>query len=239
MAKIETAMVFAAGLGTRMLPLTKNLPKPMVKVLGKPLIDYRLDKLAEYGIKRVVVNTFHLAQIIEDYLKNRKDMEIIISREELRLETGGGLLKALPHLGKKPFFVINSDVIWIDKGSPALQRLSESWDEKHMKILMLLQKTGKAIGYEGAGDFELQDDGQVSKNSGQNHPYVFSGIQIFSPSLLAGMELKPFSLSQIFRERRQENDNLEGMYGIEHNGQWLHIDSVKGIKRAEKILSEI
>lgn len=231
----QTAMVFAAGLGTRMLPLTKKTPKPMVEVLGRPLIDYRIDKLVEAGVKRAVVNTYHLPDIIEAHLSKRKDIEIVISREEERLETGGGLIKALPYLGDKPFYIINSDVIWMDNNTPALIRLAEAWDEKEMDALLLLQKTNRAVGYHGKGDFNLINNNHLIRKK-EDMDFIFTGIQIFNPSLVKNIELSHFSLSLLFKNAEQENGVLNRIRGLAHKGEWLHIDSIEGIKEAEKTL---
>ncbi len=234
----DTAMIFAAGLGQRMLPLTNKTPKPMVKILGKPLIDYRLDKLVEAGVKRAVINTYHLAEILEEHLKKRNDIEIIISREDILLETGGGLVKARKHLGDKPIYIINCDVIWTDEGGSSLIKLAKHWNSQIMDELLLLQPIGDAIGYEGDGDFNLDKNGQltrIGKHGSKNLPYIFTGIQIFEPSLLDGYPESPFSRTEIWKNKQHHNR----MHGITHQGMWLHIDNIKAIANAEEILHKL
>ncbi len=232
-------MVFAAGLGTRMHPLTHKVPKPMVEVCGRPLIDYTLDKLVEAGVQKAVINTFHLPEIVENHLKARKNIEIVISREEVRLETGGGIVKALPYLGSEPFYVINSDVIWSDDANhpPALLNLAKNWDNSQMDALLLLVKTTEAHGYHGKGDFDFtSNNNEIARLSKQNHSHVFTGIQIFNPVLLQNHSAEPFSLSAIFRQAITENGTLNRIQAIEHKGKWFHVGTVDDIKTTENFL---
>ncbi len=231
------AMIFAAGRGTRMKPLTDNMPKPMAKILGKTLIDYRLDKLKEIGVKKSVVNTHHFAEMLQDHLKKRSDMEIIISHEPELLETGGGLVKALPLLGNEPFYVMNSDMIWTDNpgNKPALLRLAENFDPQKMDILLLLQPVETAIGYVGEGDFNLTKSGQLTKTPGKND-YVFTGVQIMHPRIMQNYDTSPFSLSKLFVDIVKSRGSFDRLYGIKHEGAWLHVDTVEGMKVAEDYL---
>ncbi len=234
----HTAMIFAAGYGTRMRPLTDALPKPLVPVLGKPLIDYRLDKLAEIGVKRVVVNTHYKAEMLEAHLARRKDMEIIISREETLLETGGGLVKALPWLGDRPIYLLNADMIWMDNETPALIRLAEQWDDSTMDELLLLQPRERALGYHGTGDFGLDAASHLQRKDTPPYPFVFTGIQIFHPKRLAAFSVEPFSRNILWKNAwREENGTFERLYGLPHIGEWLHIDSVENLKDAEAYLT--
>ena len=235
--KPETAMIFAAGLGTRMLPLTEDTPKPMVEVCGKPIIDYRIDQLKEIGVKKIIINTFHLADKIKEHLSNVKDVEIIISHEDERLETGGGLVKALEYLGDEPFYVSNSDVILIDRNSNALERLAKTWDAEKMDMLFLMHPIERAIGYHGNGDFDLDKNGQIMVASSEKKPFVFTGMQILNPKVLEGYKAEPFSLSEIFMKAKNENGFLDRVYGIINEGDWLHIGTVEDIKVAENFLS--
>lgn len=235
MARIEVAMVFAAGFGKRMLPITNSIPKPMVKINGKPIIDYALDQLAEYGLKKAVVNTHHLAHILEEHLAERKAPQIIISHEDEILETGGGMVKALPLLGDKPIFSMNSDVITLDGKIPVLKRMEEMWDPEKMDVLMLLQKTENAVGYEGNGDFSLTTDGRIAKPSAENLPYVFTGLMIIKPEIFKNQEVKPFSIYRDFIHKKYiRNDNsLSRVFGLVHDGKWLHIGTPGGIEVAQ------
>ncbi len=238
MVRIETAMVFAAGFGTRMRPLTLTIPKPLVKVGGKALLDYRLDALVRVGVKRAVVNTHYLPEQIHQHLENRRDIEIIISYEEEILETGGGMVRARKHLGDDPIFVMNSDVIWLDRGTPALERLMVTYDSETMDILMLLHPCAKAVGYDGTGDFDLtEDDGSILGKVGTKAAYVYTGVQIMNPHILDSSVEKKFSLSQIFRQHFDYTSPLYGrMHGIVHQGDWLHVDSSESLKEAENFL---
>lgn len=258
----KIAMVFAAGLGTRMRHLTADKPKPMVEVCGKPLIDYRLDKLQEYGIERVFINTHYKADVIENYLnaqqKNLRNFEIIISHEDERLETGGGILKSIDLLGSEPIFVINSDVIWLDNNgqAPALNRLAENYDSNTTDFLLLLQDVKKSIGYYGDGDFDfannIENDGAqiLTRNnnsiSNVKHQFVYTGIQIFNPKIVKEYAEKTgkkfFSLSEIYKAAITENSTVEKssdlkkLYGIKHLGEWLHVDSPESLSDAENFL---
>ena len=158
----HTAMLLAAGLGTRMRPLTQTCPKPLVKVAGRPLIDHVITRLEEANVANAVVNVHYLADQLEAHLAGVDSLAIEISDErEALLETGGGLVKALPRLGKEPFFVVNTDSIWIEGASPALGRLREAWDDKQMDILLLLASTINTVGYDSRGDFHLDKDGSI------------------------------------------------------------------------------
>lgn len=232
-------MVFAAGLGTRMRHLTDDKPKPMVKVADLPLIDWRLDALKRYGIERVVVNTHYKAEVIEEHLRNRTDLEIIISHENERLETGGGILKSHEYLGDEPIFIINSDVIWLDDDvTPALNLLSENFDKSRMELLLMVHDVKRAIGYHGKGDFS-----KVSDNDGEllelkrGNDFVFTGLQILNPQIVYDYAKKSgkefFSLSEIFAENLNNK-----LYGVEYKGQWLHVDSPESLEEAESFLKK-
>ncbi len=240
----ESAMIFAAGLGMRMRPLTETTPKPLIKVLGKPLIDYKIDKLVEAGVKKLVVNTHHLADQIGEHLKQRSDIEISISYEETRLETGGGVLKALPTLGFEPFLTINSDIIWIDNDNeePLLQRIADFWDSREMDLLLALHPVKTAIGYSGKGDFNLDDNGNLLRITDSAHDYVYSGIMMINPKILHEIRNETneefFSLSELFRKYHNDNALSKRIFGIVNDGKWLHIDSVETLKEAEDFLSK-
>jgi MurNAc alpha-1-phosphate uridylyltransferase len=255
----KIAMVFAAGLGTRMRHLTADKPKPMVEVCGKALIDYRLDKLKEFGIERVVVNTHYKADVLHQHLKPRTDIEIIISHETERLETGGGILKSIDLLGSEPIFVINSDVIWLDNSkdfAPALNRLAENFDINNMDFLLLMHNVNKAVGYYGDGDFNMKASNnaeiltrtekinkQADDKLNVKHQFVYTGIQILNQKIVKEYAEKTgekfFSLSKIFNLAMSENsDNLKKLYGIEHKGDWLHVDSPESLADAENFLNK-
>lgn len=238
----DTAFIFAAGFGKRMLPLTLEVPKPMVKVAGKMMIEYALDRLHEAGINNVVVNTYHLADTIHGWLMQRAEKgtpNIRISHEKtVLLDTAGGIIQALPMLGNKPFFTINGDIIWNDKNAQnnIFSQMCQHWDAKKMDILMLLCPKKKAIGYEGKGDFGLDKQGNIIRSDEEN-PYVYAGIQLIEPSLFKGLPIKPFSLRDIYWERRQKNNVYHRMSGLIYDGQWLHVGTVADIATAEKYLT--
>jgi MurNAc alpha-1-phosphate uridylyltransferase len=225
------AMVMAAGLGTRMRPLTNAIPKPLVKVAGKPLIDYTLDFLASSGIEEAVVNSHYLAEMLEAHVLARKyPPRIKISREIEVLETGGGIKKALNMFGHEAFFVLNSDVICIDGKTPALHRLWQYWDEANMDALLLLNKVETAIGYSGQGDFFLEDGKLIRRAESETAPYVFTGIQLISPRLFNNSPDGKFSLNLLY------NRDLSRIGAVVHDGNWLHIGSPSELSEAENWL---
>ncbi len=227
----DTAMVLAAGLGTRMRPLTDETPKPLINVAGKTLIDYALDRFAKAGVSRCVVNVHHLAEMVETHLKERVVPEILISDERsLLLETGGGLKKARPLLGEDPFFCTNTDAILIDAmGDEACAALARAWDAQHMDALLLLAPVGAASGYDGAGDFTRNEDGTIELRRATTAPYVFTGLQILSPSLLDYTPEGPFSTKALW-DKAATHGRLKG---IVHQGFWMHVGSPQGLKDAE------
>ncbi|MFD2204696.1 nucleotidyltransferase family protein [Kiloniella antarctica] len=231
--KITTAMVLAAGFGKRMRPLTEKIPKPLVPVCGKPMLASILDKLKESGFDKIVVNAFYLKDHIRGFLENRADPSLIYSEESCVLETGGGVLLALPKLGDKPFAVVNGDVCWIDGAEPALQRLTELWDGEKMDGLLLLHPTSQAIGYEGSGDFTMNSEGCLARRGESDHaPYVYAGIQILHPKLFKDAPDGAFSLNHVF-DKALVDDRL---CGLVHDGDWFHVGTPKGLKEVEEIL---
>ena len=221
------AMIMAAGFGMRMRPLTDTIPKPLVQVAGKPLIDYAINFLAAGGVKNIVVNSHYLAEMLEAYLPSH----VTISHENEALETGGGIKNALPLLGNEPFFVVNSDVICIDiEGhSPALTRLAQNFDEQKMDAILLLHEVRKAIGYNGKGDFFVEKDGSLRRrNENETAPLVFTGIQLIHPRLFANSPNGKFSLNVLY------NKDLSRIGAIIHEGEWLHIGSEEELAIAEE-----
>jgi MurNAc alpha-1-phosphate uridylyltransferase len=230
----KRAMVLAAGLGTRMRPFNGQVPKPLVKVGGKALIDYVLDRLAAQGIERAVVNVHHLADQIERHLAQRQQPKIVISDERSELlGTGGGVVKALPHLGDAPFFHVNSDTIWIDGVRPNLARLAESFDAARMDALLLLAPVTSSIGYIGHGDFSMAADGTlVRRGEREVVPFVYAGAAILTPAFFAGAPHGAFSMSPLF-ERAAEAGRLRG---LRLEGVWMHVGTPDAIQAAEKAL---
>jgi MurNAc alpha-1-phosphate uridylyltransferase len=233
----EVAMVMAAGLGKRMRPLTAVRPKPLVEVAGKPLIDHCLERLQAAGVKKVVVNVHYLANALEAHLNNRfKDLEIIISDERKQLlETGGGLVKALPLIDADPFLVVNSDNLWIDGPVDGLRLLAAGWDAARMDALLLLVPLAQAHCHEGQGDFHMKPDGALRRRRrGSIAPFVFTGVQIMSKRLLEGeMPEGPFS-TNILWDRAIEQGRL---FGAVHQGLWFDIGAPPNIRKAEEMLA--
>ncbi len=241
---VKRAIVLAAGFGTRMRPITDTIPKPLVPVHGITLLDRILDKLDEAGIEQVVVNSHYLAPVLHNHIAKRLETRprhphITISHEEDILETGGGIVKALPLLGDEPFLVINGDVMWLDGPTPALTQLISQWNADIMDALLLLHPREKAIGYEGEGDFILQPDGTLIRPEKREQlPFVFAGLSIITPGFMNTAPSGAFSLSQIYWQRKQENNQLRRMKGIIHQGEWLHIGTPEGLVLAENYISQ-
>lgn len=235
---LEKAMVLAAGLGLRMRPLTEHLPKPLVEVAGKPLIEYTLELLEQAGVAQAVVNTSYLASLLEAYFARRQGLPVSLSFEADRLETGGGIAHALPLLGSTPFFSMNSDVILRNGvGTPALLRLAQAWDESRMDALMLLMPREKAVGYDGAGDFFLELDGTVRRRGdAPDAPYVFTGTQILHPRLFSFCPQGAFSLNVLYDRKKDAEGVLPNIHAIIHDGAWLHVGDPAGVKKAEDAL---
>jgi N-acetyl-alpha-D-muramate 1-phosphate uridylyltransferase len=225
------AMVLAAGLGTRMRPLTDNMPKPMIPVYGKPLIGHVLDKLSDAGVVRALVNVHYKPEKLEQYLAQRTRPQILISDERsLLLGTGGGVMRALPHLGYAPFFHMNSDTIWTDGARPNLIRLAESFDPNRMDALLLLAPTSGSIGYQGQGDFAMTSNGSLHKRGeDETMPYVYAGAAILSPVLFKDAPSGEFSLTILF-DRAEAAGRL---HGLPLDGVWMHVGTPDAIAAAE------
>jgi MurNAc alpha-1-phosphate uridylyltransferase len=221
--RIKRAMLFAAGLGTRMRPLTSRMPKALVEVSGKPLIDHALARFGEAGLERVVVNTHHFAERTRAHLERRSDsFELCVSHEPELLETGGGIVRALPLLGEAPFFSANADAIWLDGPTkPALERMAQHFDEERFDALLLLHPRELAIGYRGAGNFDLAADGTLRCTS--SPAFVFTGVQILHPRLFATRAATPFSLRELYVAAQGPDGALARMAGLVHDGDFLHV----------------
>jgi MurNAc alpha-1-phosphate uridylyltransferase len=232
----EIAMVLAAGLGTRLRPLTDHTPKPLIPVAGRTLLDRCLDRLAEAGVKRAVVNIHWLGSQIRDHLRNRRDIDIVISDEsDLLLETGGGIAKALPQLGDGAFLAVNADLIWRDTAgeASALQRLAAGFDPVTMDGVLLLQPHERADGHGGAGDFFLETSGRLRRRGNRpTAPYVYTGVQILQPALFRDAPTGAFSLNILY-DRAIAAGRL---HGIVHRGDWMDVGTHDGLKHAEMTL---
>jgi len=230
------AMVLAAGLGLRMRPLTDHMPKPLVRVAGQPLLDHVLDKLAGAGVSEAVVNVHYLPDQIIQHTANRTRPRIIISDErDVVLGTGGAVVKALPLLGKEPFFHLNADTMWIDGVRPNLERLAETFDPDRMDILLLMAPTTSSIGYTGRGDYAMLPDGALRKRrEHQVVPFVYAGAAILSPSLFADAPAGEFSLTKMF-DRANEQERL---FGLRLDGVWMHVGTPDAVQAAEEAFLE-
>jgi MurNAc alpha-1-phosphate uridylyltransferase len=226
------AMVLAAGLGLRMRPLTDRMPKPMVPVAGKPLLDHVLDKLADAGVGEAVVNVHYLPDQIIDHVAHRSRPHIIISDERDQvLGTGGAVMKALPLLGDAPFYHLNADTMWIDGVRPNLARMADAFDPARMDILLLMAPTATSIGYSGNGDYAMLTDGALRKRKEhQVVPFVYAGVAIMSPALFADAPQGEFSLTKIF-DRANERERL---FGLRLDGVWMHVGTPDAVQAAEK-----
>jgi MurNAc alpha-1-phosphate uridylyltransferase len=231
----KSAIVLAAGLGTRMRPYNGHVPKPLVSVGGRSLIDYGLDRLVEAGVERAVVNVHHLADAVERHLASRKRPHIIISDErESLLGTGGGIAKALPHLGVAPFFLVNSDTLWLDGVRPNFARLAENFDAGAMDTLLLLAPSVGSLGYQGRGDYTMRDDGRLRRR-GENEvaPFIYAGAAIVAPALFAGAPQGAFGLTSLF-DRAAEAGRL---FGLRLDGLWMHVGTPEAVAAAEAALA--
>ena len=235
--KIEDAMVLAAGLGTRLRPITDTMPKPLVSIAGKPMIDYGLDALAEAGVKRAVVNVHHFADQMTAHLASRTVPEIVLSDETDELmNSGGGLAKGLKLLGREPVLVMNADLFWIGEKSGQktnLQRLAESFDPETMDILMLCVKLEDTTGHNGKKDFSLDMEGRLTRyREGSGTPVVYAGALVLMPALLDDAPDGAFNLN-IYFDRTIETGRL---HGIMLEGHWITVGTPEAIGAAEAVI---
>ncbi|MEJ0010196.1 MAG: nucleotidyltransferase family protein [Alphaproteobacteria bacterium] len=232
----HTAIVLAAGLGTRMKPLTDTLPKPLIEVAGKPLIDWCLDWLSLAGVARAVVNVSYMAEQMEAHLAQRARPRVSISREETPLETGGGVMKALPLLGRGPFVAMNSDAIFPPSVPHPLQKLGEAWRDE-LDFLMLLVPRERALGREGKGDFIQDKSGRVRwPQPGEEAPYVFSGVEIVHPRVFEGCTQGAFPMRELWQRSEQPDGWHSRIRSVVHDGPWLSVGDPGGLKTAEEFL---
>jgi MurNAc alpha-1-phosphate uridylyltransferase len=229
----DTAMIMAAGLGKRMRPLTATQPKPLVRVAGKPLIDHALDRLAEAGVKRAVVNVHYLADSLEAHLKSRKEPSVTVSDErDLLLETGGGMKKALPHL-PDPFFCLNADNIWLDGPRNCFADLSAAWDPQRMDALLLVVPHSRAANFAGEGDFHMDSTGRLNRRKGGRiAPFIYTGIQLVGHRLLRDAPDGPFGTMRLW-ERAIEEGRL---HGVSFTGRWFEVGTPQAIRPTEEAL---
>ena len=228
----RTAMVFAAGLGTRMRPLTDKLPKPLVKVAGAPLIDHCLDPLERAGVERAVVNVHYLPNSIEEHLSGRKRPKILISDERAKLlDQGGGIKKALPLLGEAPFLVCNTDAFWIEGPSANIARLSAAFDPGQMDAILLVASTATSIGVDWPGDFMMSPDGRLQKRlPHQVAPFVYTGVGIMKPDAFRAAPDGAFRLAPLLFDWAEQGR----LFGVRLDGLWLHVGRPESVGEAER-----
>ena len=233
--KIKTAMLLAAGYGTRLKPLTDHTPKPLVPVAGRPMLEYALDKLRAYGIKEVVINVSHLKGQLHRHLAGFNDLRVTISEEAEPLETGGGLKKAAPFLGDGPVFAINSDILWSDAGETALNRLTQQWDDARMDFLLLAQSKAAAVGHDqGEDHLFIKPENTLGWNAA-DAPYIISGIGVFHPRVLRDAPAGKFSVKVLWLRALAQNR----LFCLPHHGRWFQTGTLDDIRKTEAELRRI
>jgi MurNAc alpha-1-phosphate uridylyltransferase len=230
-------MVMAAGLGTRMRPLTDDRPKPLVEVRGKALIDHAIDRLVAAGVELIVVNAHYKSAMLKAHLARRKDVEIRVSEEsDELLGTGGGILKALPNFEGEPFFVHNSDSVWVEGLGHALERMKERWDGAQMDALLLMASMVTALGFEGTGDFNMDSLGRLKRVPPLRvSPYAYPGVQIVHPRLFDSAPKGGFSMNKLWDVAIEQ----ERLYGIRLDGVWIHVGTPEAVREADDFLNDL
>lgn len=233
-------MLFAAGLGTRMRPLTEHTPKALIELGGKAIVDYAIDALDAADCERIVVNTHHLSDKLARHLDARRarhaqQAELVRIHEPALLETGGAIVNALPLLGQSAFFTANMDMVWLDRGTPAIERMRAAYDPDTMDALLLLQPLTRTVGYGGGGDFGLNEAGELSR--GGERPFVYASLQLIHPRLFAGRAVAPFSLRELWFKGQRPDGSLARIHGLVHDGDWLHVGTPGELLAAEAFLA--
>ena len=229
------AIVLSAGLGTRMRPITDTMPKPLVEVGGRAMIDRALDALQKAGVERAVVNVHHFAEQMIAHLARRGDFVIVSDERERLLDSAGGVVKALPQLGEEPFLVLNADSFWIDHGEPELQRLALAWDGGAMDILLMLSPLDTATGHHGKADFILDAAGRLSRAVDRAQGLVYAGAAILHPRIFAGASAEPHGLNLYFDRAIAAGR----MFGLPMHGHWFTVGTPEAIGEAEAELARL
>ena len=228
-------MVLAAGFGERMRPLTLRMPKPLVQLAGKPLIDHVLDRLAAAGVNTAIVNVHYLPEQLEAHLAARQGTapEILVSDERgVLLDTGGGTKKALPLLGPGPFFIHNADSVWSEGATPALTRMQRLWIPAEMDCLLLLATAATSVGYAARGDFSMAPDGRLARRGeGEVVPFAFAGVSLCDESLFKGAPEGRFSLNLLWDKALDKGR----LYGMRMDGRWMHVGTPEALAEAESL----
>jgi N-acetyl-alpha-D-muramate 1-phosphate uridylyltransferase len=230
------AMILAAGIGKRMRPITATVPKPLVEVGGRALIDYSLDRLERAGVEKAVVNVHYLADLVRVHVGRRERPAVVVSDERQKLlDTGGGIAKALPELGGEPFYVMNSDSFWIEGPRPNLDWLAGGWNGDRMDALLLLASTVRSVGYNERGDFTMDPAGRLSRRPEREvAPFAYAGAAIIHPRLFADCPEGPFSLNRLFDKAIE----AERLFGVRMDGVWLHVGTPETISEAELSIAD-
>lgn len=236
MTELHTAMILSAGTGRRMLPLTETRPKPLIELQGRTLVDHALDRLAAGGIKRVIINLHHFADMMRAHLSKRSDVEILFSDEtDLLLDSGGGVKKALPLFGgQSPLLLANADMIWLDETGPSLiERMAQAWAPAQMDVLNGLCEVSKVTGYDGGGDFFLTDENHIRlREDAPSAPYMFMGLELINPTLFDSETETIFTRKNQWAIARAQGRQ----HGLVHTGRCLHVGSLKGLDQATQAL---
>jgi MurNAc alpha-1-phosphate uridylyltransferase len=229
-------MVLAAGLGKRMRPITDTMPKPLVKIAGKTLLDWGLDALAEVGVEKAVVNVHYLADQVVAHVAGRAMPRVVISDERDRLlDSAGGVVKALPQLGAAPFYLLNADTFWIDAGQSNLERLALAWDAARMDILLMLAPLESATGHSGSTDFLIAADGGLSRANTDPAGLIYAGAAILHPRIFRDAPAGPASLNRYF-----DNAIAAGrLFGVTMQGQWITVGTPDAIAPAEAVVKRV
>jgi N-acetyl-alpha-D-muramate 1-phosphate uridylyltransferase len=232
----KRAMILAAGLGKRMRPLTATVPKPLIEVGGRALIDHSLDRLQRAGVETAVVNVHYLADLVSVHVgKWRRPKAVISDERKLLLDTGGGIAKALPHFDGEPFYLLNSDSFWIEGPRPNLDWLAGAWDGDRMDALLLLASTVRSVGYDARGDFRMDPKGRLKRRAEREvAPFVYAGAAILHPRLFEGCPEGAFSLNQLF----DKAIDAERLFGVRMDGFWLHVGTPDAIAAAEMSIAD-
>lgn len=232
-----TAMVFAAGLGTRMRPLTDTRPKPLIEIAGRTLLDRTLDRLAQAGVQTAIVNVHYFPDMVIEHLRTRMQPRIIISDERDRLlDQGGGIKRVLAQLGDAPFFICNTDAFWAGESQDNLRAMAQAWDTDRMDVLLLLADRATSIGVDGPGDFFLDAKGQLTRRGDNTQaPFVYSGVGIIKPHLFTQEADDVFGLAKFFFAA----GDAGRLFGLALNGTWLHVGRPQTIAEAERALAAL
>lgn len=232
----HSAIVLSAGLGTRMRPLTDLVPKPLVRVNGRALIDHALDRIGEAGIGRAVVNVHYMADKITAHVANRTSPAVIVSDErDALLDTGGGVVRALPKLGADPFVIHNADSTWLEGVGSNMARLCDAWDDERMDFLLLMALASGSVGYDGRGDFNMASDGAlVRRREREMSPFAFTGVSIAHPRAFKNAPKGAFSLNKLWDRAIDENR----LFGVRMDGVWMHIGTPDAVTAAERLIAQ-